>query len=219
MNSVELTSRCIEYVKQELGNNMLELALDRTMICKKICNGKIDNYVLVCSMLYDVISSENIKLLYDLNKFLEKIFKKYEIVNQILVVLNTVSYSVEMNNKKRYYEKMLKDEFLHVRNIVSDANKCVRFGEIGYKYYVNYMDLEGEMLENDLIYMFYSECRHKIFKLFLDNFLRTDLGRRLCKNMFLETIDFLINYFERKNNVEKIKELVEYRIEINKVIL
>ena len=219
MNSVELTSKCIEYVKDELGDNMLELALDRTMICKKICNGKIDNYVLVCSMLYDVISSENIKLLYDLNKFLEKIFKKYEIVNQILVVLNTVSYSVEMNNKKRYYEKMLKDEFLHVRNIVSDANKCVRFGEIGYKYYVNYMDLEGEMLENDLIYMFYSECRHKIFKLFLDNFLRTDLGRRLCKNMFLETIDFLINYFERKNNVEKIKELVEYRIEINKVIL
>ena len=219
MNSVELTSRCIEYVKRELGDNILELALDRTMICKKICNGKIDNYVLVCSMLYDVISSENIKLLYDLNKFLEKIFKKYEIVNQILVVLNTVSYSVEMNNKKRYYEKMLKDEFLHVRNVVSDANKCVRFGKIGYKHYVNYMDFEGEMCENDLIYMFYSECRHKIFKLFLDNFLRTDLGRRLCKNMFYETIDFLINYFEKKNNVEKIKELVEYRIEINKVIL
>ena len=135
------------------------------------------------------------------------------------MVLNTVSYSVEMNNKKRYYEKMLENEFLHVRNVVSDANKCIRFGEIGYKHYVNYMDLEGEMSNRELMYMFYSECRHKIFKLFLDNFLRTDLGRRLCKNMFLETIDFLINYFERKNNVEKIKELVEYRIEINKVIL
>ena len=202
MNSVDLTNRCIEYVKYKLGDNMLELALDRTIICKKICNGKIDNYVLVCSMLYDIISCENIKLLCDLNKFLEKIFKKYEIVNQILVVLNTVSYSVEMNNKKRYYEKMLKDEFLYVRNVVSDANKCIRFGEIGYKHYKSYMDLEGEMSNRELMYMFYSECRHKIFKLFLDNFLRTDFGRRLCKNMFLETI-----------------ELVEYRIEINKVIL
>lgn len=219
MNSVELTSKCIEYVKRELGDNMLELALDRTVICKKICNGKIDNNVLVCSMLYDIISNEDVRLLYNLTKFLESVFKKYEIVNQILMVLNTMSYSVEMNNSKRYYEKLLKDEFLYVRNVVSDANKCVRFGEIGYKHYVNYMNFDGEMSNRELMYMFYGECRHKIFKLFFNNFLRTDMGRILCKNMFCETIDFLINYFERRNNVKKIKELVEYRIKINNIIL
>jgi len=219
MNSVELTSKCIEYVKRELGDNMLELALDRTVICKKICNGKIDNYVLICSMLYDIISNEDVRLMYNLTKFLESVFKKYEIVNQILMVLNTISYSVEMNNSKRYYKKLLKKEFLNVRNIVSDANKCVRFGETGYKHYTSYMDSEGEMSERELMYMFYSECHHKIFKLYLDNFFRTDLGRRLCKNMFYETIDFFVDYFEKTNNVEKIKALAEYRIKINKVIL
>lgn len=118
--------------------------------------------LLACAMIHDVMDHkydpEN-RLEPELRYFLKQHFVTKDI-EEIISIINAVSFSKEKKRGKRYFETYLTEDAIKCRDIVSDADKLEALGKIGFDRCVEYsqhaykkkhgVDITKELLKKEV---------------------------------------------------------------------
>lgn len=198
MDNIELFNLCNKFVERNLGIIKCKLANHRLILCGKISNNQNNIFLIIGALTYDVVTCKNTELLFEYNNFLNDIidkknkkYKKY--ISKFLLALNCASFGVEQNAGRNFFNELLEPDFLDLRNIISDANKALRLGRLGFELYKEYIiEKYDEELNDDKIMLLYkNDCKNKYTKFVIEDYIKTELGLELCKKLHKETLQII----------------------------
>ncbi len=148
----------------------------------------LQDKIYIIAMLHDV--NDHKYYCHDVNieldNYLKNNFDDYEMY---LNTINAISYSKELKFGHRWYQNILTNDWLYVRDIVSDADKIEALGEIGLKRCITFEKMNYEktykiISHNELKKIVKNHIENKIFN--LEDYIRTDKGKQIAKNKMIE---------------------------------
>lgn len=166
--------------------------------------------VITTAWLHDVsdhkyTSDKNLDMI--MYNFLKDFWDELDI-KLILSVIDRISYSKEnkilKEGKKLDWEEVLGEVGCFVRDIVSDADKLEAMGKIGiercieYAKYNHLIKTGKEISESGLIDQVITHADEKLLRL-KDEFIRTDIGKRLAEPLHNEMKDILTDMKIKKS--------------------
>lgn len=100
----------------------------------------------------------------------------------------------EKKKGARYYEALLSEPWLRVRNVVSDADKLEALGTVGLERCRHYqLELDPALSDAALYANVVQHCRDKLFRL-SDEYMRTPAGMRAAQSKRAELVDALLDW-------------------------
>lgn len=156
--------------------------------------------VLIVAWLHDVADHK-----YDLDgtletkihNFLVKLLKDQKRVELIQNIIHRISYSKENKivqsgrKPEEEWKKVLGDEGLIIRNIVSDADKLEALGKIGMERCIMYTKERSPGISYEkLVENVKAHSKEKLLRL-KDEFIRTKYGKKLAEPLHQEFIECL----------------------------
>lgn len=166
--------------------------------------GYTDNkllYTMVVAFLHDYADHKYDKdgqLEHQLKEFLNRLFPNQNTAEYILKCINTISYSKEKKNGRRYFVEILPPFWLDIRNVVSDADKSEALGGKGVERCMSYsveQKVHGRIISPEEEQSLHQEKLHHLAQhakdklLTLPSYFYTKPGMELAKKRYIEMIE------------------------------
>jgi HD superfamily phosphodiesterase len=198
------SSHGYEHMKQVFKNSQ--------EICARLCTegdtigADIISWIAIVAWLHDVADHKYDKdgVLKDkVTKFVYEQVVDKEDAKYVLMCIDMVSFSKEKKEGMKYYEKILPEKFILVRNIVSDADKLEALGNIGLERCETYTrhtaeEKNDQLTDNEILYKIAEHCKEKLFIL-ATSYMRTKPGRKMALYKDVEMRMWLTNRLSSNN--------------------
>lgn len=159
-------------------------------ICARLCDdgifigADVIRWIAIVAWLHDVADHK-----YDKDGILKERVKEF-VYNEvpeksdaesILMCIETISFSREKKEGMKYYENLLPDKFIFVRNVVSDADKLEALGTIGMERCEEYTRSTSPIVlsDNEILQRVEEHCHEKLFSL-ATSYMRTKPGKKMA---------------------------------------
>jgi HD superfamily phosphodiesterase len=157
--------------------------------------------IYIVAMLHDVADHK-----YDhdglLNKRLFEFLKmNFDDYIYYFDAINCISYSKECKWGHRWYKDKLPGDWLHIRDIVSDADKLDALGKSGLDRCKMFQEITYYKTINqppNIQKIFELVKTHSITKLFhIEEYIRTDKAQILAKDEIMEYMRMLVDFYDQ----------------------
>ena len=182
-------SHGIDHIQKVLKN------VDR--ISKNFVFSQREKIILrTCALLHDAYDHKYFQKLEDIiiikKKISDDLIKfglSWNEIQIIFIIIDNISFSKEKSQKNRYYDliSLLSPNMVNIRNIVSDSDKIEALGIEGIHrmilYSIHKFDkISSKTIINDIKLL----CKNKLYILVSENYIRTDLGRKIASQKLEE---------------------------------
>lgn len=193
-----------EHMKQVFKNSQ--------EICAKICaegtliSADVIRWIAIVAWLHDVADHKYDKdgvLMEKVKTFVYEQVVDKDDAEYVLMCIEMVSFSKEKKEGMKYYEKILPEKFVIVRNIVSDADKLEAIGVIGLQRceaYTKHIAKEKneQLTDEEVLYRIAEHCKEKLFIL-ATSYMRTNPGRKMALDKDMEMRMWMTNRLDARN--------------------
>jgi uncharacterized protein len=145
--------------------------------------------IMYAAMLHDVCDHKYSEAMpfEELEKFIHEKLNNEEAFYVIEIIKN-VSYSKEIAGKR----SVLPEPYNHILDIVSDADRLEAIGYTGISRCFKYTKSKNYKLDdNKIMDLVIHHCFEKLLKLYKQNYIKTDVGRKIAKPLHDEIIKFI----------------------------
>ena len=150
----------------------------------------------ICALLHDAYDHKYFQKSEDIRNIKEKIsddLTKFGLslneIQIIFIIIDNISFSKEKAQRDRYYDliTLLSPNMISIRNIVSDSDKIEALGIEGVQRMILYSvhkisDQTMTSIINDIKKL----CKNKLYILISENYIRTDIGRKIASQKLEE---------------------------------
>ena len=175
------------------GSSHMKLVADRSLeiCCELATNEWTKDAVCIVGWLHDVLDTKYKPTEVEktiVTQFIESL--EWNSVD-VLKATEAISYTKEKNNGMRYFENILDDKWILVRDIVSDADKEDGIGLKGIdRCYIYEMHMNPAIDEKELLIMVKHHIKDRLLQLYPGGFFVTIPGNNKAKTLQKEMTDW-----------------------------
>ena len=171
-----------------------------------------EKYILrVSALLHDaydhkyvIDNKEIIKIKENIHNDLINLGFTWNEIQIIFIIIDNISFSKEKENRYSELLSLLSIKIIHIRNIVSDADKIEALGLEGIYRMILYSTHKNKNITiNELIYEIKKICTNKLYILISENYIRTDIGRKIALKKLEEMKEITDNEEKLKTFIQK----------------
>lgn len=148
-----------------------------------------------CALLHDAYDHKYFQKLEDIRNIKEKIsddLTKFGLswneIQIIFIIIDNISFSKEKAQRDRYHDlvTLLSPNIVNIRNIVSDSDKIEALGVEGIQRMILYSVHKISDTTKNIINDIKKLCENKLYILISENYIRTDIGRKIASQKLHE---------------------------------
>ena len=150
-----------------------------------------------CALLHDAYDHKYFQKSEDIRNIKEKISNdltkfglSWNEIQIIFIIIDNISFSKEKAQRDRYYDliTLLSPNMISIRNIVSDSDKIEALGIEGIQRMILYSvhKISNEITIKNIINDIKKLCQNKLYILISENYIRTDIGRKIASQKLEE---------------------------------
>lgn len=200
-NKNKLDQICLKYYlnrdKSHGIDHIQKVLTNVDKISKNYIFSERENIILrTCTLLHDAYDHKYFQKPEDIINIKEKISDdlikfglSWNEIQIIFIIIDNISFSKEKAQKNRYYDliSLLSPNIVNIRNIVSDSDKIEALGIEGINrmilYSIHKFDkITAKTIIDDIKQL----CKNKLYILVSENYIRTDLGRKIASQKLEE---------------------------------
>jgi len=172
---------------------------------------KLKKLALMVAWLHDVRDHKYLHLSISEALFITKIkelsnlYFTESVTNQILLIIENISFSQETKNKLDI--TLLESISYEVLKIVADADRLEAIGQIGILRCTKYGTEKLKINPKEVIYHVVYHAYEKLLRLYPENFIKTERGRFLAKSLHQEMVDYI-----KENSTPEIIKFVHNKL-------
>ena len=175
------------------GMSHMKLVADRSLeICRELkYDAWTQDAVCIVAWLHDVLDTKY-ETTHAQCEYVKQFIRTLEWdPDDVLKATGSISYTKEKNNGMRYFEKILDNKWIIVRDIVSDADKEDGIGLKGItRCYIYEKYMNPDIKEHDLISVVKNHIKDRLLQLYPNNFFVTIPGNIKAETLQKEMIDW-----------------------------
>ena len=200
-NKNKLDQICLKYYlnrdKSHGIDHIQKVLTNVDKISKNYIFSERENIILrTCTLLHDAYDHKYFQKPEDIINIKEKISDdlikfglSWNEIQIIFIIIDNISFSKEKSQKNRYYDliSLLSPNMVNIRNIVSDSDKIEALGIEGIHRMILYSIHKFDKISSKIIIDDIKQlCKNKLYILVSDNYIRTDLGRKIASQKLEE---------------------------------
>ena len=150
-----------------------------------------------CALLHDAYDHKYFQKPEDIRNIKEKISDdltrfglSWNEIQIIFIIIDNISFSKEKAQRDRYYDliTLLSPNMISIRNIVSDSDKIEALGIEGIQRMILYSvhKISNEIMTISIMDDIKKLCKNKLYILISENYIRTDVGRKIASQKLEE---------------------------------
>lgn len=160
-----------------------------------IFSSREDVILRTCALLHDAYDHKYFQKLEDIRNIKEKIsddLTKFGLswneIQIIFIIIDNISFSKEKAQRYRYHDlvTLLSPNIVNIRNIVSDSDKIEALGVEGIQRMILYSVHKISDTTKNIINDIKKLCENKLYILISENYIRTDIGRKIASQKLEE---------------------------------
>ena len=148
-----------------------------------------------CALLHDAYDHKYFQKLEDIINIkknisddLTKFGLSWNEIQIIFIIIDNISFSKEKAQRDRYHDlvTLLSPNIVNIRNIVSDSDKIEALGVEGIQRMILYSVHKISDTTKNIINDIKKLCENKLYILISENYIRTDIGRKIASQKLHE---------------------------------